>query len=219
MRSRIDSVPLNLVIRMPAGSSGGGLEHHQESPESCIASIPGINLMYVRSAQDGYSMLRYAIDSAVPTIFLESKADYWKKSLVEENANIYAPSVRKICNGADILFLGWGPSIDKLIEAAKVLKISSNIECSVVDIRFLNPIDWKGIAECVHFSKKTIIVHEGSNFASLAGYLAWKIGSLGIQKDAPIVVGSPDFPLPPARKFDLFIPSVSTIVQTALSSI
>ena len=77
------SVKLPVVIRIPYGGNIGSIEHHSESPEALFAHTAGLRVMSPSNPQDAYSMMREAIASDDPVIFLEPKRRYWLKGEVD----------------------------------------------------------------------------------------------------------------------------------------
>ena len=78
-------VKLPVVIRIPYGGNIGSIEHHSESPEALFAHTAGLRVMSPSNAQDAYTMLREAIASDDPVIFLEPKRRYWLKGDVDRS--------------------------------------------------------------------------------------------------------------------------------------
>src|ERR687890_2354578 len=80
------AVKLPLVIRVPYGGGIGGVEHHCDSSESYYAHTAGLKVFTPATVADGYRMLREAIDSDDPVMFMEPKKLYWSKDLVDLDA-------------------------------------------------------------------------------------------------------------------------------------
>src|ERR687897_1456584 len=76
-------VRLPLVIRVPYGGGIGGVEHHCDSSEAYYAHTAGLKVFTPATVADGYRMLREAIDSDDPVVFMEPKKLYWSKDLVD----------------------------------------------------------------------------------------------------------------------------------------
>ncbi|MGO3225428.1 MAG: alpha-ketoacid dehydrogenase subunit beta, partial [Agrococcus casei] len=78
--------PFPVVIRIPHGGHIGAIEHHQESPEGYFAHTAGLRVVAPSTANDAYWMMRQAIESDDPIIFMEPKAKYWTKGAVDTTA-------------------------------------------------------------------------------------------------------------------------------------
>lgn len=77
---------LPMVIRIPYAGGIGGVEHHCDSSESYYAHTPGLKVFTPATVGDAYLMLREAIDSPDPVIFMEPKKLYWTKEQVDLDA-------------------------------------------------------------------------------------------------------------------------------------
>src|ERR671919_843306 len=87
MRNRTrGSVGVPMVIRVPYAGGIGGVEHHCDSSESYYAHTAGLKVYTPATVADGYRMLREAIDSDDPVMFMEPKKLYWSKDLVDLEA-------------------------------------------------------------------------------------------------------------------------------------
>ena len=80
------AVKLPMVIRVPYAGGIGGVEHHCDSSESYYAHTAGLKVFTPATVADGYRMLREAIDSDDPVMFMEPKKLYWSKDQVDLDA-------------------------------------------------------------------------------------------------------------------------------------
>ena len=81
MRNRTKGrVTLPMVVRIPCAGAIGGVEHHSDSSEAYWTSTPGLTVVMPSNPADAYSMLREAIDSDDPVVFMEPKSRYWSKA-------------------------------------------------------------------------------------------------------------------------------------------
>ena len=81
---------LPMVIRIPFGGGIGGVEHHCDSSEAYYAHTPGLTVVSPSTPQEAYSLLRAAIASADPVVFMEPKKLYWSKGPVDTQASCSA---------------------------------------------------------------------------------------------------------------------------------
>src|SRR6185312_11529626 len=82
------TVRLPMVIRIPYGGGIGGVEHHCDSSEAYYAHTPGLTVVSPSTPQDAYGLLRAAIASPDPVIFMEPKKLYWASAEVDVNAQL-----------------------------------------------------------------------------------------------------------------------------------
>src|SRR5215208_1991019 len=110
MRNRTRGrVTLPMVIRMPYAGGIGGVEHHCDSSESYYAHTPGLHVLAPATPADAYALLREAIASPDPVVFLEPKKLYWAKGEVElgaERPGIGTAVVRR--QGTDATLIAYG---------------------------------------------------------------------------------------------------------------
>ncbi|HET6672233.1 MAG TPA: alpha-ketoacid dehydrogenase subunit beta, partial [Agromyces sp.] len=81
MRNRTKGrMSLPMVVRIPCAGAIGGVEHHSDSSEAYWTATPGLTVVMPSNPADAYSMLREAIDSDDPVVFMEPKSRYWSKA-------------------------------------------------------------------------------------------------------------------------------------------
>ena len=83
MRNRTrGALPLPVVVRVPYGGGIGGVEHHSDSSEGYFVATPGLHVVTPATVSDAYTLLRAAIESDDPVIFMEPKRLYWSKDVL-----------------------------------------------------------------------------------------------------------------------------------------
>ena len=91
------AIKVSIVVRIPYGGGIGAVEHHSESPEAYFAHTAGLRVVSPSTPNDGYWMIRQAIECDDPVLFLEPKCRYWEKGEVDESAapsSLFAAAVR-----------------------------------------------------------------------------------------------------------------------------
>ncbi|HWH33170.1 MAG TPA: transketolase C-terminal domain-containing protein, partial [Egibacteraceae bacterium] len=139
-RSR-GTVDLPVVIRIPFGGGIGAVEHHSESPEAYFAHTAGLKVVSPGTPSDAYSLLREAVESRDPVIFMEPKRRYWLKEDVELPVRT-EPFGRAVVRrpGTTATLLAYGPMVRTCLDAAEAAR-EEGWELEVVDIRSLVPFD------------------------------------------------------------------------------
>jgi pyruvate/2-oxoglutarate/acetoin dehydrogenase E1 component len=206
------SVPL--VVRMPGG---GGTNHgpqHSQSLETLFAHIPGLVVAMPSTARDAYWMLRHAVRSDDPVVFLESKYLYFRESgeIGEADGGYGARIVRE---GSDLTVLTAGRMRVRVAEAAEALA-ADDISCEIIDARYIWPLDTDTLAASLARTGKLAVVHEPVEFCGWgAEAAAWASGHAFEQLDAPVVrVGSARTPIPfQPHLEDEVIPTVDRITE------
>jgi len=209
-RSR-GKITLPVVIRVPYGGGIGGVEHHSDSSEAYWVHTPGLRVVAPATASDAYWLLRQAIGSDDPVIFLEPKRRYWAKEALTEApaAGFDSALVRR--SGSDVTLIGYGAMVGTLLETAE----AADVSCEVIDLRTLTPFDDETVAASVRRTGRAVVVHEASGFA---GYGAEVVARLTEQcfhhLHAPIgrVTGF-DIPYPPPMLEEHHLPSVDRILD------
>jgi pyruvate/2-oxoglutarate/acetoin dehydrogenase E1 component len=189
---------LPLVIRMPGG---GGTNHgpqHSQSLESLFAQIPGLIVAMPSTASDAYWMLREAIRSDDPVIFLENKHLYFRHSEdvdQEQGAAGYGGRVARA--GDDMTVVTAGRMVHRCAEACEQLA-ADGVEAEIIDLRYIWPLDTALIASSVQKTSRLAVVSEAVEFCGWSGEVAaWASQHVFEHLDAPIIrVGSARSPIP-----------------------
>jgi pyruvate dehydrogenase E1 component beta subunit len=189
---------LPLVIRMPGG---GGTNHgpqHSQSLESLFAQIPGLIVAMPSTASDAYWMLREAIRSDDPVIFLENKHLYFRHSEdvdQEQGAAGYGGRVARA--GNDVTVVTAGRMVHRCAEACEQLA-ADGVEAEIIDLRYIWPLDTALIASSVQKTSRLAVVSEAVEFCGWSGEVAaWASQHVFEHLDAPIIrVGSARSPIP-----------------------
>lgn len=197
-RSNGKSAP-NMVIRLASGGYIGGGLYHSQSIEGALASIPGVRIVYPSFADDAAGLLRTAIRSEGPTMFMEPKALYQSPkaaTVVPDDFEVPFGKARIRKEGTDLTILTYGNTTHLSLDAAKKLE-GEDFSVEVIDLRSLVPLDEETILESVKKTNKVLIVHEDKVFGGFGGELSALITEKAFEHlDAPVKrVGSPFTPV------------------------
>ena len=218
-RSR-GTVKLPVTIRIPFGGAIGGVEHHSESPETYWAHTAGLSVMAPSTPEDAYSMMREAISSDDPVIFLEPKRRYWSKSSGEVPATT-EPFKRAVTRreGSDLTVFCYGPMVATALEAAEAAA-EEDLDLQVVDLRSLAPLDTASIVAAVKHTGRAIVVHEASKTLGMGAEIAALIQEQAFYHlEAPVLrVTGFDTPYPPAKLEEFWLPDVDRILDAVDTS-
>lgn len=190
------SVPL--VIRMPGGAGTNHGPQHSQSLESVFAHIPGLIVAMPSTASDAYWMLRHAIRSDDPVIFLESKHLYFRQTEeVDQEHGSPEYGARVMRSGEDLTIVSAGRMVHRCAEASDQLA-ADGIEAEIIDLRYIWPLDTDLIASSVQKTSRLAVVSEAVEFCGWGGEVgAWAAEHLFEHLDAPIArVGSVRSPIP-----------------------
>lgn len=204
-----------VVIRIPYGGHIGAVEHHQESPEAYFAHTAGLRVLSPATPSDGYHMIRQAIQSNDPVIFLEPKARYWPKGDVDFDATP-APvhQSRVVRTGTDVTVVGHGAMVAMLLDAAEVAA-GEGISLEVIDLRSLSPIDYAPILASVEKTGRLVVAQEAPGQASVGSEIAATVAERAYYfLEAPVLrVSGFDTPFPPANLEGTYLPDVDRILD------
>ena len=153
--------PAPLVIRMPAGGGVKGGHHHSQNPETHFVHTAGLQVVYPSTPSDVAGMLRTAIRSEDPVVFMEPKRLY--RAIKEEvpDGDHLVPfgraHVRSL--GDDVVLISYGASMSETARAAAALE-DQGIRCTVIDLRSLMPWDQDTVLEHVARVGRCVLVSE-----------------------------------------------------------
>jgi 2-oxoisovalerate dehydrogenase E1 component beta subunit len=208
------AVRMPVVIRIPYGGHIGAVEHHQESPEAYFAHTAGLRVVSPSTANDAHWMLRQAIESDDPVIFLEPKSKYWSKGevLPAPSAGLHDAVVAR--PGTDVTLIGHGAMVHVLLQAAQIAE-SEGTSCEVVDLRSLSPVDWAPLVESARRTGRVVVAQEAPGHVSVGSEIAATIAERAFYSlEAPVLrVSGFDTPFPPAQLEDIYLPDADRVLD------
>ena len=210
-----------LVIR---SGNGGGLRfgaQHSQSVENWAMMVPGLKVVVPSNAQDVIGLMAAAVRDDDPVIFLEEKALYSSKMEVPDGDVVDSLGTAKVLRqGSNATLLALGNMVPRALSAASELA-EAGIDCTVVDVRSLVPLDTKTILREVSATGRMFTIEENPRLCGWGGELSSIVSEEAFYDlDGPIVrITTPHIPLPAADFLeDLAIPSVERIVTTISKS-
>ena len=190
------SVPL--MIRMVGGSTVYGAAHHSQCLESMLCHIPGIKVVWPSTPADAKGLIAAAARDNNPVIVVEHKGLYNMVGDCPEGEYIVPIGKAEVVReGSDVTLVTWGLMRHKCMEAAEKLA-AEGIDCEVIDLRSLKPIDTETLFASVAKTNKLVIVHEANKTCGLGAEIAALVAESCIDElDAPVVrVAGPDTSVP-----------------------
>jgi 2-oxoisovalerate dehydrogenase E1 component len=207
-----------LVIRTQQGMTPGSCAQHSQSMEALIAHVPGIKVGLPSTPHDAFAMLRAAVADPDPVVIIESRELYLTTGPVDMEApteTVGGARIRR--TGSDLLIVTWGRITNLCLQAAEELE-SLGISATVLDLRWLAPLDEEAIFREMATAGKVLIVHEANLTGGFGAEIAARIVERHFDKlKAPILrLGAPDVRMPaaPALQNEL-VPTVRDIVRAA----
>ena len=203
-----------MVLRAPFGTGIRAPEHHSESTEALFAHMPGVRVVIPSSPVRAYGLLLSAIRDPDPVVFLEPKRVYraFRQEVPDNGEGIPLDRAFVTRPGTDLTLISWGASALETWNAAGELA-DEGIDCEVIDVATVSPLDKDTILESVARTGRAVIVHEAAVSGGLGGEIAAILASEGLYSlEGPVVrVGGYDAVPPLARMEYGYIPSVQRI--------
>jgi len=180
----------NVVIRLASGGYIGGGLYHSQTIEGTMTTFPGLRVVYPSFADDAAGLLRTAIRSKGPTIFMEPKALYndpVAESFVPEDFEVPFGKARIRRPGTDLSILTYGNTTHMSLAVADRIFVETGKSIEVVDLRSLLPLDNDTILTSVRKTGRALVVHEDKVFGGFGGEIAALITEEAFNSlDAPV---------------------------------
>ena len=177
-----------MVVRMPYGGGIRAPEHHSESKEAFFVHEPGLKVVTPSTPFDAKGLLTAAIRDPDPVVFLEPKLIYraFREDVPERSYELPLGEAAVRREGSDISVFTWGSMTRPTLVAAEELA-EEGIDCEVVDLRTLSPLDVDTIVDSFEKTGRAAIVHEAPRTGGLGAEIAATIQEESLlYQEAPI---------------------------------
>lgn len=205
-----------IVFRGPTASAGQLGATHSQAFENWYANCPGLKVIVPSNPYDAKGLLKSAIRDEDPVIFMESEQMYGDKGEVPEEEYTIPIGVADIKRvGKDVTIVSFGKIIKEAYKAADILA-QEGIECEIIDLRTVRPMDKDAIFESVKKTNRLVILEEAWPFGSVASEITYQVQeNVFDYLDAPIQrITTADTPAPysPAL-LEEWLPNANDVVR------
>jgi pyruvate dehydrogenase E1 component beta subunit len=187
-----------IVFRGPTGSAGQLAATHSQAFESWYANCPGLKVVVPANPYDAKGLLKSAIRDDDPVIFMESEQMYGDKGQVPEEEYTLPLGVADVKRqGNDVTIVSFGKILKEAFKAADKLD-EEGIDCEIIDIRTVRPLDYETIFESVKKTNRLVILEEAWPFGNVATEITYQVQDKVFDHlDAPIIkINTADTPAP-----------------------
>lgn len=205
-----------ITIRSPFGGGVKTPELHADSLEGLFAQTPGVKVVIPSTPYDAKGLLISAIRDNDPVIFLEHMKLYrsFRGEVPEGEYTLPLGKADIKRAGKDVTIITYGAMVHSSLKAAEKLA-EEGIECEVIDLRTVSPLDVDAIVESVKKTNRAIVVQEAQKQAGIAANVIAEINDRAIlHLEAPVMrVTAPDTVYPFALAEDIWLPDYKDIIE------
>jgi pyruvate dehydrogenase E1 component beta subunit len=205
-----------LVIRAPGGGGRQLGATHSQTPDAVFAHFPGLKVVAPGTPEDAKGMLKNAIRSDDPVLFIEHATLYQVRGEVPDGDFTVPLGKSKVHRpGRDATIVTYSKSLETSSKAAEQLA-KDGIEVEIIDLRSLRPLDMDPVIESFKKTNRAVIVEEGWRSFGVGSEVAARIYEEAFDfVDAPVKrVAQTEVPLPYNRTLEqMALPQVEDVVK------
>jgi pyruvate dehydrogenase E1 component beta subunit len=207
---------LPMTLRAPYGGGIRAPEHHSESKEAFYAHEAGLKVAIPSTPYDAKGLLAASIRDPDPVIFLEPKLIYraFRDEVPEEPYTLPLGEAATRREGDDVAVFTYGAMTRPTLDAAERLA-EEGVECEVVDLRTVSPLDREAIVAAFEATGRAVVVHEAPKTGGVAAEVTAILQEEALlYQEAPVKrVAGFDVPYPLYALEDYYLPSVTRIAE------
>lgn len=209
-----------IVFRGANGQAGQLAATHSQAFEAFYAHVPGLKVITPSNPKDAKGLLKAAIRDDDPVIFFESEKMYGDKGEIPDGEYIIPIGTAEVVReGKDVTIVSFGKIMKEAHKAVDALK-SEGIECELIDLKTIRPIDYATVVNSVKKTNRCVILEEAWPLASISSEIAYHLQRFAFDYlDAPVKrLTQADTPLPFAMNLiEAALPNANDVVQAVKS--
>ena len=205
-----------MVVRAPHFGGIHALELHGEGTEAIFVHTPGLKVVIPSTPYDAKGLIVSSIRDPDPVIFLEAMKLYraFKEEVPEEEYTVPVGKAKVMREGNDISIFSYGVMAHVALKAAEEAK-AKGIDCEVIDLRTLSPLDLDAILESVKRTGRAVVVHEGPKRCGIGAEISALINEKAmLSLEAPVArVTGYDVPFPLYKMERMYLPDIKKVMM------
>ena len=206
---------LPMTLRAPYGGGTRAPEHHSDSKEAFFAHEAGLKVIIPSTPYDTKGLLLSAIQDPDPVVFLEPKLIYraFRGDVPEGEYTVPLGEAQSRRQGTDVAVFTYGAMTQPTLTAAETLAEEDGIDCEVVDLRTISPLDREAIVDAFKKCGRGVVVHEAPKSVGLGGEIIATLQQRSLLcQEAPVrrVTGF-DTPVPLHALEDFYLPNETRV--------
>jgi pyruvate dehydrogenase E1 component beta subunit len=209
-----------IVFRGPTASAGQLAATHSQAFESWYANCPGLKVVVPSTPYDIKGLLKSAIRDDDPVLVMESEQMYGDKGEVPEGEYLLPIGVADVKRqGTDVTIVSFGKIMKTALAAAEELA-KEGVQCEVIDLRSVRPIDYNAIIQSVKKTNRLVCVEEAWPLGNISTEITYMVQRHAFDYlDAPIKrVNTLDTPAPYGPvMLEAWLPQVKDVVDAVNS--
>jgi pyruvate/2-oxoglutarate/acetoin dehydrogenase E1 component len=205
-----------MVIRTRGGD--GPYRAHPQNYEALFGHSPGMTVVVPSNARDGKGLIKAAIRSDDPVLFIENIFLYnaYRQPVGGEAEVVELGRAATARHGRDLTIVTYGRAVRTSLNAAAELE-RDGIDAEIVDLRTVVPLDEEAVLDSVRRTGRLLVVHEAWRRGGIGAEVLARVAAHGTALHAPpVLLGAPDVPIPWAEPLrDALLPTASAIAAAA----
>ena len=205
-----------LVLRTQGGTGRSAAAQHSQSLEGWGAHVPGLRVAMPATINDAYHLLRESIKQPDPVLFIEHKRLYVDKGVLSDQADAPWGKAHVCRAGKDATLVTYSRMLHFALEASEQLA-GQGIDCEVINLRTLNPLDEKTVADSVRKTNRAAVITEATTSFGPSAEISARIqeSCFDYLEEPVIRIAGEDVPISVSPELERSsVPDVSLIAET-----